>query len=136
VTNVVAAEVMAKNGFKGVIVSPELGKKDLLSMPKNSKIPLGIIIKGYFPYTISAVKSDELKSDELFFSPKKEGGFIKKIDSLYWIYPSWEIDLREYKNELKKAGFSMFAEINESVPKEAFAEKRKSSKLNWDLNLL
>jgi hypothetical protein len=30
----------------------------------------------------------------------------------------------------------MFAEINESVPKEAFAEKRKSSKLNWDLNLL
>lgn len=135
-TNTLAAEVMAKNGFRGAIVSPELGREDLLSMPLNSKIPLGIITKGFFPYTVSAVKSDDLKSDELFFSPKKEGGFVKKYDSLYWIYPSWQIDLNEYKNDLKKAGYSLFVEINESVPREAVSERRKTSKLNWDLNLL
>ncbi|MDY0133035.1 MAG: U32 family peptidase [Desulforegulaceae bacterium] len=135
-TNTLAAEVMLKNGFKGAIVSPELSKEEFLSMPLNSNLPLGIITKGYFPYAISAVKADELKVEDLFFSPKKEGGFARKYDSLYWIYPSWEIDLTEFKTQLKKAGYSLFVEIKEDVPKEVLSERRKSSKLNWDLNLL
>lgn len=136
ISNSHAADVMARIGFKGVIVSPELTKEEILALPRSASLPLGIVIKGYFPFTVSAVVSDNIKKEKLFLSPKKEGGFVRQHDSLYWVYPSWELDIKDKKDLLKKAGYSLFCQMQEQVPKEIFKEKRKSSQWNWDLTLL
>jgi len=122
-------------GFSGVIVSPELGRDDYLIVMKKSPLPLGMIINGNWPFTVSRVLSDQLKQECVFTSPKGEQAWVRKYGSNFWIYPNWGIDLTDKKDELKKAGYSMFVHLVEPLPKGIEMKTRKGI-WNWDLDLI
>ncbi|PIE75255.1 MAG: peptidase U32 [Deltaproteobacteria bacterium] len=136
IANSMAVSVFAEKGFSGAFISPELCRDDILSLPKYCELPLGLVIKGYFPFAVSAVMNEDINMDKLFTSPKKEAGFVKKHDSLYWVYPAWELDLSEYKGLFKKAGYSVFVQMHENVPADVFKTLRKTSSWNFNLKLL
>ncbi|MBU4012871.1 MAG: U32 family peptidase [Proteobacteria bacterium] len=135
ITNTLAIDSLANWGFTGVIVSPELGQKDYLQLPEHSPLPLGIVISGNWPLSISRFLAEDVKTEHLFSSPKGEHAWVKKYGSEFWVYPNWELDLRDKKEMLKKAGYSLFVNIIEPLPKEVKMKKRPGL-WNWDLDLL
>ena len=134
IANPLAIKTLGSWGYKGVVVSPELGKKNYYQLPSQSLLPLGILISGLWPFCISRTLSDNLKTDQLFASPKKEEAWVKKYDSNFWVYPNWEFDIKAQKHDLQKAGFSMFVHFSEPVPKGINLKKRPGL-WNWNLNL-
>ncbi|MCD4763658.1 MAG: hypothetical protein K8R28_06505, partial [Desulfobacterales bacterium] len=60
---------------------------------------------------------------------------VKKYGSDFWVYPNWELDLRDKKERLKKAGYSLFIHIIEPLPKGVKMKKRPGL-WNWNLGLL
>jgi putative protease len=135
IANSLAVNVLASLGFKGVIVSPELGRKDYLMLPKRSPLPLGIVVSGNWPLCISRVLPDKLEMENPFISPKGEAAWIRKIDSNYWVFPNWSLNLTTKQNELKKAGYSLFVHLLEPLPKKVKPKKRPGL-WNWQLELL
>lgn len=135
ISNVLAIKTLASLNFAGVIVSPELGQEDYFLMPKHSPLPLGIVISGNWPFCISRIVSKNLKAEKPFTSPKGEEGWVKKFGSDYWVYPNWKLDLRGKKDALKRAGYILFVNLIEPLPKEVKLKKRPGS-WNWDLGLL
>ena len=127
--------LLKKWGFSGVILSPELDKETYFSMPYNSPLPLGIVINANWPLAISRIVSDDLKQDKLFTSPMIEGTWVTKIDNNFWVFPDWELDLKQKKKDLKKAGYSLFVTIQETIPKDVKIKKRQGL-WNWNLKLL
>ena len=127
--------LLKKWGFSGVILSPELDKETYFSMPYNSPLPLGIVIHGNWPLGISRIVSDELKQDELFTSPMREGTWVSKIDNNFWVFPDWKLDLSQKKSELKKAGYTLFVTMLEPIPKNVKINNRQGL-WNWNLRLL
>lgn len=134
ITNTLAVTSLAQLGFTGVIVSPELSRKDYLQLPERSALPLGIVIFGNWPLSISRFLSERVKTDHLFSSPKGEQAWVKKYESDFWVYPNWELDLRNKKERLKKAGYSFFVHIVEPLPKGVKMKKRPGH-WNWNLEL-
>ena len=104
-------------------------------MPYNSPLPLGIVIHGNWPLGISRIVSDELKQDELFTSPMREGTWVSKIDNNFWVFPDWKLDLSQKKSELKKAGYTLFVTMLEPIPKNVKINNRQGLR-NWNLRLL
>ncbi|MBF0225493.1 MAG: U32 family peptidase [Desulfobacterales bacterium] len=134
ITNQLAIETLANLGFKGVIVSPELGKKDYYLLANHSCLPLGIIISGNWPLSISRIVSDNAKLEKFLKSPKGEDFWIKKYDKNYWIFPNWMIDFSSEKTMLEQAGYSMFVNIKESLPY-GINFKKRPGKWNLDIDL-
>ena len=93
IANVLALKTLASLGYKGAIVTPELGQKDFFSLPKQSTLPLGIVLSGNWPLCISRALSDDLETETSFTSPKNESAWVKKYESDYWVYPNWKFDL-------------------------------------------
>ncbi len=122
-------------GFDGAIVSPELGREDYLQLAKHSPLPLGIVISGNWPLSISRILPDNIKSDKPFTSPKGEQAWAKKYGSDIWIYPNWQLDLISKKDLLQKAGYSLFVHLAEPLPDEINLKKRPGI-WNWDIGLL
>jgi putative protease len=133
-TNPMALSALAAAGFKGAIVSPELGREDYLQLPENSPLPLGIILSGIWPLCISRIISEEMKSETSFRSPKGEEAWIRKYGDSYWIFPNWKLDIRLHKEELQKAGYRMFVYMEEPLPK-GLALKERPGLWNWSLTL-
>ena len=121
-------------GFSGAIVSPELGQKDCLSLPRQSPLPLGIVVSGNWPLCISRILSDRLKADRLFQSPKGEMAWASFSDSNYWIYPNWKLDLTAFHKELEQAGYQCFVHLIELVPR-FIKMKDRPGYWNWKINL-
>ena len=134
ITNNQAISILSSLGFAGVIVSPELGRKDYLLLPKHSPLPLGIIISGYWPVSISRVLYKDFKTETIFSSPKGEDAWVKKQGSDFWIYPNWKLDLTSKKDELQRAGYSLFAYLHEPLPANVKLKKRPGL-WNWNLDL-
>ncbi len=134
IANALAINTLLNLGFSGVIVSPELDSQDFLQLPKNSPLPLGIVISGNWPLSISRILSPEFKTDTDFTSPKGEHGWVKKYGPDFWIYPNWKLDISSKKDELKKAGYLMFVHLVEPVPAKVKMKKR-SGLWNWNLKL-
>ncbi len=134
-SNGLSINLLADNGFSGVIVSPELSKSDYLKLPEKSSIPLGIVLSANWPIAISRVLSDEIKTGEPFKSPKGESSWVLKHGSDYWVYPDWKTDIIARKDELINAGYTHFVHIEEKVP-EKIKLKQRQGKWNWDLKLL
>lgn len=134
IANAMAINTLLKFGFSGAIVSPELDNQDFLHLPKNSPLPLGIVISGNWPLTISRILSPEFKTDTTFTSPKGEHCWVKKYGSDFWVYPNWKLDISSKKDELKKAGYLMFVNLIEPVPAKVKMKKRPGL-WNWDLKL-
>jgi len=141
IANPLAADMMKSLGFSGVIVSPELGGEDYIKLPAESSLPLGIVISGNFPFCISRImppfSSSQSKDDTgmLFTSPKGEQGWVRKYDDDTWVYPNWQIDITEKKDELQKAGYTLFVHLKEPIP-EGINLKKRPGLWNWDLGLV
>jgi putative protease len=135
IANVLALKTLASLGYKGAIVTPELGQKDFLSFPKQSPLPLGAVVFGNWPLCISRALSNELKTETSFTSPKGEAAWVKKYESDYWVYPNWKLDLRTRRKALENAGYRLFVHLMEPIPKDV-ALKKRPGLWNWELELL
>ncbi len=135
ITNSTTLNTLKQNGFSGAIVSPELDKETLCSLPQKTPLPLGVVIYGNWPLGISRIISNDLKTNHAFTSPKGEISWISKQNSNYFIFPNWYLDLTSKKNLLKKAGFTLFVNMYENVPK-GIKMKSRPGLWNWNLRLL
>jgi len=132
--NALAIDVAKSLGFSGAIISPELGSKDFFPLPKQSPLPLGVVISGNWPLCISRTISENIKKETLFSSPRGEQAWVRKIGSNFWVYPNWKLDISKRMNELKRAGYRLFVHLNESLPKGVKLKKRPGM-WNWNLKL-
>jgi putative protease len=132
VSNTYEIKLLASKGFSGVIISPELTKKDILLIPEKIKLPLGIVLSGFWPLCISRIPPSEIRPKQLFMSPKGEISWYRNFDDhLHWIFPNWRIDLNAFKHLLIKAGYYMFIDLKEPVPKSVDIKIRPGL-WNWE----
>lgn len=135
ITNPYAIQVLADLGFSGSFVSPELNREDYMDIAKKSPLPLGLVLSGHVPLVISRTLTPALTAFKPFQSPKGEESWAARQGADVWIYPNWPLDLRPKKEDLIRAGFSVFAHFDETVPKSVTLRKRPGT-WNWDLTLL
>lgn len=132
--NAAAIGMMQKLGFKGVILSPELGETDYLRLPGQSPLPLGIVLKGHWPLGLSRITLSVPQPAQPFTSPQKEMGWIRNYGSLTWLYPNWQVDLRPVQNRLNRAGYRQFITLMEPIPP-GIRMKRRPGLWNWSIGL-
>jgi putative protease len=133
--NPAAIAVAQSLGFSGVIVSPELGRDDYLQLPRHSPLPLGIVIAGSWPLCVARSLAQEVKPYKPFSSPRGEQAWVAKYDTDYWVYPNWKMDFKSQKKLLQKAGYKLFIDLVEPIPKTVKLKQRKGL-WNWDGKLL
>jgi len=133
-SNPLALAVAADFGFSGAIISPELGGADLLALPRQSPIPLGVVIDGNWPLCISRTVSESIEEDQPFTSPKGEKAWVHRYEQNYWVYPNWKLDLKIKMAELRRAGYRVFIHLVEPVPGNIELKKRPGL-WNWDVGL-
>jgi putative protease len=129
-----ALSVLKELGFSGAVVSPELGETEMLALPGESPLPLGVVVSGGFPLSIARVLAEDLKPETLFASPKGEGAWAKQYGSDYWIFPNWKFDLTEKRPALAAAGYELFISMSEPVPRGVELKKRPGI-WNWNVGL-
>lgn len=134
IANPLAVRSLKLLGFDGVIVSPELSQEDMENLAARSVLPLGAVLSGQWPFCVSRVLAQDLKSDQAFVSPKGEEGWVQRYGSLYWVYPNWPINLRAAQAGLTKAGYRLFINLEEPVPKSVQIKKRPGM-WNWEIGL-
>ena len=125
---------MQAMGFKGVILSPELGKSDYLRLPEQSPLPLGIVLRVNWPLALSRIAPADLRSGQPFVSPQKETGWIAAYGSTQWLYPNWPVDLRPAEKLLVQAGYQQFVTLAEPIPR-AVRIKPRPGFWNWSIGL-
>jgi putative protease len=126
VSNSYEIKLLANKKFSGVIISPELNRNDILSIPDKTDLPLGIVVSGLWPLTISRIPPSEIRPGQSFISPKGEISWFSSYDDhLHWIFPNWRIDLLPFKHMLIKAGYYMFIDLKEPVPKDIRIKSRQ-----------
>ena len=133
-TNPLAIDAMVSLGFSGAIVSPELSGKDFLMLPKQSPLPLGIVLSGHWPLCVSRIISKNIREKELFASPRGEQAWGRSYGPDFWVYPNWKLDISKKKDELKRAGYRLFVHLHEPLPK-GIKLKERPGMWNWDLGL-
>jgi putative protease len=133
--NSVTVDILATLGFSGVFASPELSRADFLALGEKSLLPVGVVLSGNMPLVIARTLTDKLKPLTPFSSPKGEDAFSVKYGEDIWTYPNWKLDLTEKKDELIRAGYSLFAHLDEQFPGHITMRERPG-KWNWDLTLL
>lgn len=135
VANAAALGILSTMGFAGAFVSPELAKDDVLSLPRQSPLPLGCVISGYWPVGISRFGLLGVKADAPFFSPLGETFWCRKYGGNVWLYPAWPLDLTQKRSELAQAGYSFFVHMDEHPPASVSVPRRQGL-FNWDGTLL
>jgi putative protease len=134
IANELAIPHLADMGFQGIIISPELGKRDYASLPEKSLLPLGIVLSGNWPLCVSRIKAEALDQSTLFSSPKGEQAWVRQYGSDYWVFPNWKMDLTRKKETLIKSGYQLFVHLSEPIPKKAKMKKRQGL-WNWEIGL-
>lgn len=134
ISNGLAAGMLKRMGFSGVIVSPELGESDYARLAGQSPLPLGIVISGNWPLCISRTVSERLKSGRLFVSPQKEEAWVRKTGSNVWVFPNWGIDLKQHQPRLQKMGYERFIHMAEPLPA-GITLKKRPGLWNWKIGL-
>ncbi|MDL2272843.1 U32 family peptidase [Desulfovibrio sp. OttesenSCG-928-I05] len=134
-TNAAALGVLQSMGFTAAVVSPELSGEELLELPRQSPLPLGIVLSGYWPMGITRHGMAPLSADEPFQSPKGEVFWARRYGKNLWLYPGWPLDISAKRPQLEKAGYSTFIHIEERPP-QSVPEARRTSDFNWDVGLL
>ncbi len=135
IANAPAVRILESMGFKGVIVTPELGQKEYLMLPGQSPLPLGIVLYGNWPLCVSRILSDGLETGTLFTSPKGEAAWATKFESDYWVYPNWRLDLKARRKTLEKHGYRLFVNLMEPIPENVTVKKRPGL-WNWEVGLV
>ena len=124
--NAAALSVLAGMGFAGAFVSPELPMKDMLALPRQSCLPLGLVLSGYWPMGISRHNPLGPKGDTPFRSPKNELFWTRTYGQNLWIYSDRPLDLSENRPEFENAGYSFFVHMPESLPQKLVSSGRTS----------
>jgi U32 family peptidase len=132
--NPFALGMAAEMGYRGAFVSPELGKADLLALPEKSPLPLGIVLSGNWPLCVSRIAPEGIEPGTAFSSPRGEGAWVARHGKDFWIFPNWSVDLSEHRPALERAGYRLFARIEEPVPK-GVSMKNRPGLWNWDQGL-
>ena len=127
--------VVASMGFKAAIVSPELNRELMLSLPRLSALPLGYVLKGSWPVGISRFGALGVRLNEPFASPKGELFWARQYGQNVWLYPGWEMDLTEKRPELEKAGYSFSVTLQERPP-QSLPRQPRPGLFNWENPLL
>jgi putative protease len=135
IANPSSIHVMADMGFSGVIISPELGKKDILALPSVSALPLGVVISGLWPVCISRVLADAITPEMPIHSPKGEITWVRRYTDSFWVYPDWEVNLENHRVELEKAGYHMYVHLVERLPA-GLPVNPRPGKWNWNHELM
>ncbi|MBQ7584860.1 MAG: U32 family peptidase [Desulfovibrionaceae bacterium] len=130
-----ALKILQDLGFKAAFVSPELSQEDLAKLPKISPLPLGLVLKGFWPVGISRFGLLALKSNTPFASPKGEIFWARDYGQNTWIYPAWPLDLSEKQAELEAFGYSFFAQLIENPPSN-LPEAKRPGLFNYEGKLL
>jgi putative protease len=133
--NPLALAELARMGFAGAFVSPELDRDDFLELPAVSPLPLGVVVRGIHPLCVSRIRSESLKERDPFQSPKGEQFWSRTYGSLIWTFPTWELDLSEKWAELEKAGYALLTRLHEPLPDKVVIKERQGL-WNWDLKML
>jgi len=133
-SNPLAISMLKRMGFSGVIVSPELGQTDYLVLPERSPLPLGIVLSGFWPLSISRIAPESMLEEEPILSPKGEVCFLKHVDQTVWVYPNWELHLEAHRKTLEEAGYRLFIHLKEPIPKGIVLKKRPGL-WNWENGL-
>ncbi|MDO9631250.1 MAG: U32 family peptidase [Humidesulfovibrio sp.] len=136
--NLASAETAAQYaelGMEAAFVSPELSGEELMSLPRRSPIPLGIVVGGFWPLGITRILAEEVRLEEPILSPRGEVAWVRKFGSNHWIFPGWELDLSGHRRELEQAGYQTFATMREYWPK-FLDQNTRTSVFNWDQGLL
>ena len=133
--NAAALGILARMGFVGAFAAPELSREDLLALPGQSPLPLGLVLDGFWPVGISRFGLLGIKTDEPFLSPKGEAFWARQYGGNIWIYPGWPLDLSAKRQELTAAGYGFFAHMQENPPA-ALPELRRQGLFNWEGALL
>ncbi len=134
VANGLAVESIKRMGFSGVIVSPELGKDDYFALPGQSNLPLGLVLNANWPLCISRIETKGVALESTFTSPKGEAAWATEYGSNSWLFPNWKLDLHHKKNQLVKAGYRLFVDLVEPIPK-GIPIKKRPGLWNWDVGL-
>lgn len=132
--NPFALQAAAEMGYRGAVVSPELGKADLLDLPGKSPLPLGIVISGNWPLCVSRVPPEGFRAGTPFFSARDEAAWTVEHGPDFWTYPNWTLDLSDHRDALRQAGYRLFVRLAEPVP-EGVRMKNRPGLWNWDLGL-
>ncbi|BBO71298.1 peptidase U32 [Desulfosarcina alkanivorans] len=132
--NALCLETFKTLGFAGAFVSPELGEPDLLSLCRQSPLPLGIVLSGHWPLCISRTLAEDVRLRAPFESPRGEQAWADRFGPDYWIFPNWRLDITEKRTLLQQAGVQMFAHLDETVPK-AVTLKKRPGLWNWKIGL-
>jgi len=135
VANDAHLKILRDMGFNGAVLSPELSRKDFISLAESSCIRMGMIIRGLWPVCVSRTFAKEARPIAIFESPKKEIFWTASHDENFYTFPNWEINLTEHENELRRAGFSLFLHLKEPLPKKMDLKQRPGL-WNWDQGLL
>ena len=133
--NAAALAALARMGFTGAFASPELPAEDLLALPRQSCLPLGLVLSGHWPMGLARHKLTGAKDNEPFRSPKGEVFWLRAYGQNVWVYSGWPLDLTGKRRELEAAGYSFFVHMPEKLPPK-LPEARRSSLFNWDGSLL
>jgi putative protease len=134
-SNPAALAVLRRLGFSAAIVSPELPGEDILALPRQSCLPLGVVLSGYWPMGVTRHHLEGLKPGEPFSSPKNEVFWARRYGQNTWIYPGWPLDIEDRRPQLEAAGYTLFVRIDEHPP-QTVPEPRRTSPFNWDIPLL
>ena len=132
--NALCLETLRTLGFGGAFVSPELGEADLLTLCRQSPLPLGIVLSGSWPLCVSRTLADGVKLRVPFDSPRGEQAWVEQHGPDYWIFPNWKLDLTDKRVLLKKAGLHLFAHLDEPVPP-SVTIKQRPGLWNWSIGL-
>lgn len=135
VGNPAAIAQLRQHGFSAVIMSPELSGEDMHALARQSCLPLGAVLEGFWPMGITRHHLEGVKVGEPFSSPKGEVFWARRYGQNTWIYPGWPLDISSRRAELEAAGVAFFLRIEEYPPK-TLPEVRRTSTFNWDLTLL
>lgn len=132
--NALTLETFKRLGFDGAFVSPELGETDILTLCRQSPLPLGIVLSGHWPLCISRTLAADMKLRQPFESPRGEQAWAEQYGPDYWIFPNWKLDIDEKKRALQEAGINLFAHLDEPVPP-AITIKKRPGLWNWEIGL-
>jgi putative protease len=133
--NAASVAALARMGFGGAFVSPELPAGDISALPRQSCLPLGIVLNGHWPVGIARHSPSGVKNDEIFHSPKKEIFWVRTYGQNLWIYSDRFLDLTAKRRELEAAGYAFFVHMPENLPSR-LRENGRASSFNWDVALL
>jgi putative protease len=133
-TNAFSLNIVAGLGCSGAIVSPELAGADVGLLAGQSPLPLGIVVAGAWPLCLARTSPGDMEAGRPFLSPKKEAAWVVKNDACFWIYPNWQLDIRDRQSQLEKSGYSLFIRLVEPLPATVSLKKRPGE-WNWEAGL-